>query len=95
MCDFWHASECWFAGRSSKTITFVSLTHAMGVGEVLGTHVELGNGRGRKSAAVAGVLLFLVGSRDYKVFVDTRIHIRSWYKMNAIVYWVAQGTGPQ
>lgn len=86
MCDLWLACESWLADGSSEKTAFVGVTHEVSVDAILGTHVELWDGRRRKLAAVADMLLPLVGSRDYKMFVDTRRYVQSQYKMNAIVY---------
>ena len=62
MRDLWHASESWFADGSSEKTIFVGVTHEVSVGAILGTHVELRDGRGRKPVTDTDVLLFLVGS---------------------------------
>lgn len=94
MCDLGHTRESWLADGSSEKSAFVGVTHDLSVEVTLGTHVELWDGRGCKLVAVADMLVSLVGSRDYKLSVDTRTHIQSRYKMNAIVYWMAQDTDP-
>lgn len=79
-------------GGSSEKTALIRLTHAVDAGVILSTHVELWDEKECKPAAGADMLLFRVGSWAYKMFVDTRRHSRSQYRMNAIVYWVAQGT---
>ena len=91
----WHASESWPASGSSETTAVVRLTHAVDAGVILGTHFELLDGKECKPAAGADMLLLCIDSWAYKMSVDTRRHSRSRYMMNAIVYWVAQGTGAQ
>lgn len=86
------ASEDRLERGSSKLISLVRLAHTTGVGAILGTHVELWDGKGCKTAAGDDMLLLRADSQDCKMFVDTRRYSRSQYMLNAIVHSVAQST---